>query len=1226
MKKVAIGILLLTLILSVAAFGQDSVMVTFLANTATVPDTMQEYSTVQIRGSGGPLTWDHETGVVLTSIGGDYWKGTAKFPASSDVEFKFFTNVDTAVGQTHPGWEAGNNRTLATGTTDTTLVLQFVNGVNGEFTQYFRPYTETDDSVEVWIRVNMQGNENFNPNNQYVGVRGAAWPDYLGYLSWNHTYFLKRESSHANTGQSPYNGGYFWSGVVRFAKSEVTEGQKIEYKYVIAGSTDPDAEVTWESVDNKSFNIPTAFADTTLHWVYWDNSGPVARSHADEVFVNYSVDMTNAINNNGFSFGDTIIARAGYFGSASEVYEVTLMRQGFGKVYTGIDTINTTVGENLSYQYYLLKWGGDVRENYYNFDYKGDVPSEAERRLITVSGTALTISDTDSAKTSARRMPLFRNQNVLSQDVLVTFRCDLRPAYYQVIKGTVLNDIQGQNNISTTQQIDDLGLYINGPAVGGWGTWSATGLATQKMFDDGTNGDVTAGDSVFAFQVTYYKDSSDVVGQEFKFGIGGGDNEGGEGGYGNNHIENIDDTNPTDIIDIAFGSINPTFYNAWDYETSNSDLPDSVTVTFIANTATVPDTMQENSTVQIRGSGGPLTWDHETGVVLTNIGGDLWKGSAKFPVNSNIEFKFFTNVDTAVGQTHPGWEAGNNRTLTTTYMDTTLDLQFVNGVNGEYTQYFRPCSLYDDSLEVWIRVNMHGNENFNPNNQYVGVRGAAWPDYLGYLSWNHTYFLKRESSHANTGQSPYNGGHFWSGVVRFAKSEVNEGDKIEYKFVIAGSTDPDAEVTWESVDNKSFNVPVAYADTTLHWVYWDNTGPVARTHADEVVVNYSVDLTSAINNNGFAFGDTIVARAGFFGTASEVYEVNLMRQGFGKVYTAIDTIKTTVGANLSYQYYLLKWGGDVRENYYNFDYKGDVPSEAERRLIAVSSTSLSITDTDSAKTSARRMPLFRNQNVLAQDVVVTIRCDLRPAYYQVIKGSTLDDIQGQNNISTTQQIDDLGLYINGPAVGGWGTWSATGIAAQKMFDDGTNGDLVAGDSIFAFQVSYYKDSSDVVGQEFKFGIGGGDNEGGEGGYGNNHIENIDDTNPTDVIEVAFGSINPTYFNAWDFETNSVATGITSDEISNIPKTFYLKQNYPNPFNPETTIKFGLPRQAKVKIEIYNILGQRVRVLLNKEMEAGAFKATWNGRNDLGLQVTSGVYIYRIVSRDFIKTRKMVFIK
>jgi len=94
----------------------------------------------------------------------------------------------------------------------------------------------------------------------------------------------------------------------------------------------------------------------------------------------------------------------------------------------------------------------------------------------------------------------------------------------------------------------------------------------------------------------------------------------------------------------------------------------------------------------------------------------------------------------------------------------------------------------------------------------------------------------------------------------------------------------------------------------------------------------------------------------------------------------------------------------------------------------------------------------------------------------------------------------------------------------------------------------------------------------------------------------------------------------------LPTEFNLAHNYPNPFNPETIIKYALPKLVDVEITVYNILGQKVRTLINEPQKAGFKKVTWDGTNDYGLKVGSGVYIYRLRAGEFVDQKKMVFLK
>jgi subtilisin family serine protease len=107
---------------------------------------------------------------------------------------------------------------------------------------------------------------------------------------------------------------------------------------------------------------------------------------------------------------------------------------------------------------------------------------------------------------------------------------------------------------------------------------------------------------------------------------------------------------------------------------------------------------------------------------------------------------------------------------------------------------------------------------------------------------------------------------------------------------------------------------------------------------------------------------------------------------------------------------------------------------------------------------------------------------------------------------------------------------------------------------------------------------------------------------------------------------NVITSVYNNGSPLIPTEYYLNQNYPNPFNSTTTIEFGLPEKTDVTITIYNVLGQLVREYRLGEMNPGRYKIQWDGRNQMGNIVASGVYFYRMHTPQFTKVRKLVLIK
>ncbi|MGH7493212.1 MAG: T9SS type A sorting domain-containing protein [bacterium] len=95
---------------------------------------------------------------------------------------------------------------------------------------------------------------------------------------------------------------------------------------------------------------------------------------------------------------------------------------------------------------------------------------------------------------------------------------------------------------------------------------------------------------------------------------------------------------------------------------------------------------------------------------------------------------------------------------------------------------------------------------------------------------------------------------------------------------------------------------------------------------------------------------------------------------------------------------------------------------------------------------------------------------------------------------------------------------------------------------------------------------------------------------------------------------------------NLPQIFALDQNYPNPFNPETTIRYQLAQKGQVTITIFNMLGQKVKTLVDENKPAGSHRVVWNGRDEHGLAVPTGMYFYRMKSGDFAQVRKLLLLK
>ena len=108
------------------------------------------------------------------------------------------------------------------------------------------------------------------------------------------------------------------------------------------------------------------------------------------------------------------------------------------------------------------------------------------------------------------------------------------------------------------------------------------------------------------------------------------------------------------------------------------------------------------------------------------------------------------------------------------------------------------------------------------------------------------------------------------------------------------------------------------------------------------------------------------------------------------------------------------------------------------------------------------------------------------------------------------------------------------------------------------------------------------------------------------------------------QLKQVSLSVEDDQFT--PTAFALEQNYPNPFNPTTTIRYEIPENSFVKVIVYNMLGQAVRILENSYQTAGSKILYWDAINDQGVSLPGGIYLYAIQAGEFHQTKKMVLLK
>jgi hypothetical protein len=222
-----------------------------------------------------------------------------------------------------------------------------------------------------------------------------------------------------------------------------------------------------------------------------------------------------------------------------------------------------------------------------------------------------------------------------------------------------------------------------------------------------------------------------------------------------------------------------------------------------------------------------------------------------------------------------------------------------------------------------------------------------------------------------------------------------------------------------------------------------------------------------------------------------------------------------------------------------------------------------------------------------------------------------------------------GVYLNGDfaplGAGGWAGWTVADTAGSliPMYDDGaTGGDEVAGDKVYTVEVPFDAESPSI--HLYKYGIysatftdtlnGGVTPMDNEAGFAANHPILISDTAPLFVNEKDF------FGSQWNENVG------VKRMASATPMDYVVHQNYPNPFNPTTEISYAIPRDGKVKLTVFNSLGQRIATLVDMKQMSGSYQVTWNGMSDFGVKMSSGVYFYHIEADGFSKTMKMIMMK
>ncbi len=397
------------------------------------------------------------------------------------------------------------------------------------------------------------------------------------------------------------------------------------------------------------------------------------------------------------------------------------------------------------------------------------------------------------------------------------------------------------------------------------------------------------------------------------------------------------------------------------------------------------------------------------------------------------------------------------------------------------------------------------------------------------------------------------------------------GDMLQFKFVLNS--------TYETIANREYTVPSGSSTYTGFF-----NGITSTPKAIQFTFQCNMEF-EAVSGRFNPSTDTLTVRGDFNGWAStDILEPGLDPNIFEL--TVTDTLG--VGQTINYKYAYIGTQGTTWENDPNKTY------------------TLTQADYDNGSATA-----FRTFNDLTLATITNAECTIKFVTYM---DGAINAITGQ----PFGTIDNVVLCGANPPLrwpgAGWPTSDSSLVI--WMYDDGTHGDLTAGDNYWSADVTFPAFSPLAI--EYKHGANWGDivnttGNDNENSVGTNHHITLDPHCVSATVIDSFGVMGT-------HELQDVVLGI-KELSSNVPENYSLSQNYPNPFNPTTTIRFSVKETGIVSLKVYNVLGQLVTSLVNEQKPAGTYEYSFDASN-----LSSGIYFYTIKAGDFSATRKMILMK
>ncbi|GAB5518287.1 MAG: hypothetical protein RhofKO_05380 [Rhodothermales bacterium] len=660
------------------------------------------------------------------------------------------------------------------------------------------------------------------------------------------------------------------------------------------------------------------------------------------------------------------------------------------------------------------------------------------------------------------------------------------------------------------------------------------------------------------------------------------------------------------------------------------------TVTARLNTATIPDTTQISSLIEIRGAidgnpngavslpdGNLIDWNADSTIEPANVGGDYWDVTFQIPDDAELQFKFYSDQAQELGI--DGWEAGGNHVIEAGTGDVDLGMHFFeHGSDRDYD--WRPFESKADSVGVWFRVFMSTedavNKGFDRDGEMtIALRGDHLPDdqtgdSRGPLDWGaNNVTLTREG-----GDASKPGYDLYSGVVYYHESLA--GLTQAYKHFIV-----DVE-GWEEGDDRTFTIPAS--DSTLRWVYYSNSAPAGEGPVTAPVL-FAVDLDplEAIGLFSRTRGDSLEVR-GSFNSWDDANPDNshLFKVPGEPIYEAEIPFTGIAGSSQTYKYFI-NFNVPAMQQEFGRDI---VPSGWEEPLtFAGGNRTFTFEANQDGQILDERFGGIFAGNIIPDGVSVdvTFEVDMAPAV------AFVDD-------PFDASVDTVTVAIEDPYIAFTQGWQ---LAPRD--DDPNRGDGVDINTFARDVIRLTDDDQDGVftgtltingpaynGFQFRYAYGSQ----AEGYF----LEPGTGTSaPTGRRRTKYIAPNadgswPAVFTFGDatFETGDNVplpfdpnpadprTGTNIETVNGeLPSNITLSQNYPNPFNPVTSFEYTIDRTMDVNVRIFDVMGREVAVLVDGVQQASSYRVNFDAS-----QLASGVYVYQLQTPTQTLTKQMILLK